>query len=103
MVWFGRVSPLAEVRFLTVDDILALTFTASQISYDNGTSGLAATDVQAALDELASTPAVSSFLALTDTPDSYSGKKSWSVFVNITEDGVEFRSPLNLRSFWGAN
>jgi hypothetical protein len=44
----------------------AVPLSASSVSYDNATSGLTATDVQAAIDELAATPASSTAIDIRD-------------------------------------
>jgi hypothetical protein len=79
---------------------------ATQVSYDNTTSGLAAGDVQAAIDEvegrldtaetnitnLQNSLANLTFLDLTDTPANYTGQAYRALRVNSTEDGVEYSS-----------
>ena len=43
-----------QIKRLAFRDVVAGTIPAQNVTYDNGTSGLTATDVQAAIDELAS-------------------------------------------------
>jgi hypothetical protein len=77
---------------------------ATQVTYDNTTSGLTATDVQAAIDEvearldtaetnitnLQNALANLTFLDLTDTPANYTSQALRALRVNSAEDGVEF-------------
>lgn len=62
--------------------------TASETSYDNTVSGLTATDVQDAIDEL-DDGAVKVFLELTDTPNDYTGLANQLVRVKADETGLE--------------
>ena len=72
---------------------------ADQVTYDNTTSLLTATDVQAAIDEIdgrldtvETSLANLTFLDLTDTPANYVGQAYRGVRVNSTADGLEYSS-----------
>jgi hypothetical protein len=83
------------------DPLSPLNVNALNVSYDNTTSGLTATDVQGAIDELdniidgilGAGGGTLSFLNLADTPVAYAGQAGNAVIVNLTEDGLEFGVP----------
>lgn len=101
----------AGTRFMTMNSSngrinTAGTVPADYIDYDNGTSGLTATDVQAAIDEIISTGYLTditgeSFLDLSDTPSAYTSSANYFLRVNSTPDGIEFVNPssINLSDF----
>lgn len=65
---------------------------ADTVSYDNTISGLVATDVKAAIDEIAAMGGggATQFTQLTDVPASYTGQSLKAVRVNAGETGLEF-------------
>ncbi len=67
-------------------------YTAAQITYNNITSGLTATEVQSAIDELAAAGA-GTFIGLTDTPVNYTAQAGYWLRVNSTPNAVEFFNP----------
>jgi hypothetical protein len=73
----------------------SITINAVDVVYDNTTSGLTATDVQAAIDEIDATVdgivgGATDFISLTDTPASYAGQALLFARVNAGETGLEF-------------
>ena len=67
-------------------------YTAAQITYNNLSSGLTATEVQSAIDELAAA-GTGTFIGLTDTPVNYTAQAGYWLRVNSTPNAVEFFNP----------
>lgn len=58
-----------QLKRLKFSDVVQGTVPAQNVSYDNGTSGLSATDVQAAIDELAASSGASQYVLAFTTLD----------------------------------